>query len=39
MAIQSRLHLQFPQRDSAPGSNTILKTVTSDVPDLILLLL
>ncbi|KAJ7815720.1 hypothetical protein B0H13DRAFT_2258052 [Mycena leptocephala] len=36
-AIQSRLHVQFPKaklRDSA--SNTIVKTVTSDVPDLVI---
>jgi predicted dehydrogenase len=36
-AIQSRLHVQFPQaklRD--PASNTIVKTVTSDVPDLVI---
>ncbi|KAJ7124350.1 hypothetical protein C8R44DRAFT_980659 [Mycena epipterygia] len=36
-AIQSRLHLQFPDvkvRD--PETNTIVKTVKSDVPDLII---
>ncbi|KAJ7069106.1 hypothetical protein C8F01DRAFT_1014937 [Mycena amicta] len=36
-AIQSRLHLQFPEnklRD--PPSNTIVRTVTSNVPDLVI---